>query len=132
MARRARKSDSVPAIEWIAGLCSLALVLGTLAFLAFQALHQQGQLPDLRLDVAAVTPTASGHTITVVVRNMSHQAAAEVAIEGVAAEGKGNNVRAEARLDYVPGLSERRAILVFQAPVNSAELKLRVLGYTTP
>jgi hypothetical protein len=29
-------------------------------------------------------------------------------------------------------LSERRAILVFQAPVNSAELKLRVLGYTTP
>ena len=132
MARRARANDSVPSIEWITGLASLVLVLGTLGFLAVHAVQQRDPLPDLRLHVDTVARSASQPAVTVVVRNVSQQAAAGVTIQGSVVEGRGKEVRAEAHLDYVPGLSERRAILVFPGPVRSDELDLRVLGYTIP
>jgi uncharacterized protein (TIGR02588 family) len=130
MARHPPKRDSVPPIEWVAGISSLILVLGTLAFLAFEALQSRAPLPDLRLAVESVSPTTVGHSVTVVVRNVSQQAAADVVIEGRATGGE--QARAEARLDYVAALSERRAVLVFPFPPDMDRLELRVLGYTTP
>jgi uncharacterized protein (TIGR02588 family) len=131
VARRRRQAHEVPTIEWITGLAGLAIVLATLGFIGYEAFR--GGAPSPRLEAAVETTGAvpSGFSATVAVLNASHQAAAEVVIEGVVQSGGGES-RSQARLDYVPGRSTRRATLVFPGAPDAGGVKVRIVGYTTP
>jgi uncharacterized protein (TIGR02588 family) len=128
---RARKRSDVPAIEWITGGIALVIVLGTLGFIGYEAFR--GGVDEPRLEVAVETTGAlpSGFSATVLVKNTTRRAAAEVLVEGMVRSGPGQQ-RSEVRLDYVPGLSTRRATLVFQRPPADGRVAVRIVGYTTP
>jgi uncharacterized protein (TIGR02588 family) len=132
MATRSRTRNGIPTIEWVTGGVGLAIVLGTLGFIAYEAFVGGPEAPHLTVAVETSGAAASGFSATVVVRNESRQAAAEVLVEGVLRSREGGEKRSEVRLDYVPGLSSRRATLVFPAPPDEGGVSIRIVGYTTP
>ena len=132
MAARGRKQDDVPAIEWVTGGIGLAIVLGTLTFIGYEALRGDAGRPALEAAVETSHTEPSRFFAVVVVRNTSRRAAAEVVVEGVARSKNGGEQRSEMRLDYVPGLSQRRVTLVFEGQPSEGGVAVRIVGYTTP
>jgi uncharacterized protein (TIGR02588 family) len=122
----------VAAIEWVTGGIGLFIVVSTLAFIGYEALRGDSGQPGLEVSVDTTHKEPSGFSVTVVVRNASRRAAAEVVVEGVLRPKNGHEQRSQVRLDYVPGLSERRATLVFGSPPSDGGVAVRILGYTTP
>jgi uncharacterized protein (TIGR02588 family) len=131
MTPRNRKKNGVPTIEWVTGVIGLAIVVGSLGFIGYEAFRDGPVDPQLEAVVERSGRSGAGFTCTVVVRNHSRQAAAEVLVEGVIRSRDGE-VRSEVRLDYVPGLSSRRATLVFPHPPGEDAVAVRIVGYTTP
>jgi len=128
MARTRRKAhQSIPAIEWVAGGAGLAIVLATLGFIGFEAFGTEPAPPDLHVTISDSTARSRGHAVEVIVRNDGQRAAASVVVEGVS-----GGARAEAHLDYVAGMSESTATLVFPAAAEPASIDVHVIGYTTP
>lgn len=132
MARRARKTNSVPTIEWITGLASLALVIAAMGFIAFEAIRDEGALPDLHVEVETIRPSGSGYAVTVTVRNDARQAAADVVVQAVWQGAGARAMTGDLQLDYVPGLSERQVTFVFPERPDPTGLELRVVAFTTP
>ncbi len=132
MARRRTRRDRVPTIEWITGLAGLAIVVGTLGAIGWEAVRGGTGGPALHVTLETVSDGPAGYVAGIVVRNASRQAAADVLVEGRMHAADGGETRSEVRLDYVPGLSERRAVLTFPSPPRPPGVALRVLGYTTP
>jgi uncharacterized protein (TIGR02588 family) len=131
MAKRRSTNDGVPAIEWVTGLVGLTIVAGTLAFIGYEALQGGSEQPRLEARIETTGPLPAGFSVTVVVRNSSRRAAAEVLVEGVL-RARGSEHRSEVRLDYVAGLSSRSATLIFPEAPASGGITVRILGYTTP
>ena len=92
----------------------------------------EGAPPALRVTVAGTRSSPGGFAADVVVDNEAPQAAANVLVEGIARGPDGDEVRSDATLDYVPGLSSRRATLLFPAPFSRDALRVRVRGFTIP
>ena len=132
MARRRTRRDGIPTVEWVTGLAGLAIVVATLGAIAWEALRAGSGAPALHVTLETVTEGPAGYVAGIVVRNASRQAAAGVVVEGRIQGADGGATRSEVRLDYVPGLSERRALLTFPSAPRPPGVALRVLGYTTP
>jgi uncharacterized protein (TIGR02588 family) len=130
MAARKRK-DGVPTIEWVTGVIGLAIVVSTLGFIGYEAFVDGPTDPQLEVTIETTGRAGAGFSATVMVRNQSRQAAADVLVEGVIRSRDGD-LRSEVRLDYVPGLSSRRATLVFPRAPGEDGVAVRIVGYTTP
>ena len=125
---RARR---IPAVEWVAGIGSLLIVLGTIGYLVLAARRSGSEVPELTVTVARVRESAGSFVVDVVVRNGSSRAAADVQLAGIPGARDGREAPPRARVDYVPGFSTREASLVFAVnPGNSAEV--RIIGYSVP
>jgi len=131
MAATRRKEPRLPAIEWITAAAGLAIVLGSIGFIAYGALAERGSLPALELSVVGGHDVGGGYATIVRVRNTGSIAAINVLIEGTLRRA-GELIRSEARLEYVPGRSDQHATLLFPVKPESDSLDLRVSGYTTP
>lgn len=132
MARRRTRREGVPTVEWITGLAGLAIVVAILGAIGWEAMRGGAGGPALHVTLETVTEGPGGYVAGIVVRNASRQAAADVLVEGRIQGADGGGTRSEVRLDYVPGLSERRAVLTFPSAPQPPGVALRVLGYTTP
>jgi uncharacterized protein (TIGR02588 family) len=124
-----RGHRQIPAAEWLASLIGGAIVLGTIGFLLFETVQRSDQEPALTVAVVQVRETGGSFVVDVEVRNASRGAAADVQLGG--ADRAGGQLRALARLDYVPGFSSRRASLVFDSDPGPAPA-VRVVGYARP
>jgi uncharacterized protein (TIGR02588 family) len=129
MSRTRRRQ--IPAAEWIASLISGVIVLGTIGFLAVEALRRDDQAPALTVSVVQVRKSAGSFVVDVDVRNLSRGAAADVHLAGSDVGSDGRYVQVQARLDYVPGFSTRRASLVFESDPGGAPA-IRIVGYGMP
>ena len=125
------KQRTLPPAEWIAGLISAAIVVGTIGFLAFEAARPGEQDPALRVVVLEVHARSGAFVVDVEVRNGSRGAAAGVHLVGSATAGGGQQLEAQATLDYVPGFSSARASLVFAADPGRAPT-VQIVGYARP
>ena len=132
MGARRRKENDVPTLEWMAGGLAFLIVVGTLAFIGFEAFRGGSNAPDLRVEIDAIAQANGGHSVAVLVRNVGHQAAARVIVEGMSRDERGREARVEAQLDYVPGLSEEHATLIFPFPPDRESMQVRVVSFTRP
>ena len=127
-----RSTGSAGPAEWAMAALSTLLVLGAVAFLLVEGLSEQ-RPPAFRVEVLEVRSAGGDFIAEVRVRNIGETTAADVEIEGRprgAAQARGE--RAAARLDYVPGGSERRVGLVFRTDPREHGVEARVVGYTMP
>src|SRR5687767_5064897 len=126
-----RRQRSIPRVEWAAGIVSLLIVLGTVGYLAYEGLVPGPDAPSLSVTVMRVRESDGSFVVDVAVRNSGRSAASDVHLAATARSPQADEARAQARLDYVPGLSTRHASFVFAFdPGKQAEV--RVIGYAEP
>jgi uncharacterized protein (TIGR02588 family) len=125
--------ESTPPLEWLASGIGLALTLGMLGLIGWQA-YQGTAAPPPMITVAAerIVQSGSGFVVEIAVRNRSPATAAAVEIEGALKQGGQTVETSKAILDYVPGNSERRGGLFFLEDPRPYQLELRPLGYAEP
>lgn len=129
---RARSASSPPLLEWLAGAFGLAIVVATIAFLAYQAITHEPAPPALTVSIEGIAGHEGGYVVEVAVRNASGSTAAEVEIEGTLSDRGRVIERSTARLDYVPGNSAQRAGLMFRGDPARRQLSVRAVGYREP
>jgi uncharacterized protein (TIGR02588 family) len=132
MPARRRKGQEIPPLEWIAGGLGVLVVAATLAFIALESYRGESDGPDLQAEVDSVNAGSGGYEVGVIVRNAGRTAARGVIVEGMSSDGRGRESRVQAELDYVPGLSQERATLIFPDRPDRAAVRVRIVSFTTP
>lgn len=122
-----------PAIEWVVGFVSAALVSCIIAFLSYEALFGGATPPDLAVSIDRVDRMRNGTLVEVIVRNDGDRTAAGVVAQVVTTGAAGQRIRKAIRFDYVPGHATRRgAFLLDDAGISPADLQLSIDGFTEP
>lgn len=117
--------------ERAASALGAAIVLGTIGFLGLETIRRGDDELALTVSVVQIREEAAGFVVDVEVRNQSRGAAAGVQLAGSDRGSDGRQLHSGVTLDYVPGLSSRRASLVFAVHPGSAPA-VRIIGYTRP
>jgi uncharacterized protein (TIGR02588 family) len=130
MARR--RPRQVPLVEWVAGLVSAVILLGTIGYLVYATLQPGSDEPILTVTVVQTRESDGSFVVDVEVRNRSRGAAADVHIAGRVRSVDSFEAHGEARVDYVPGFSTRRASLVFGVDPGGHGAVVRIVGYSRP
>lgn len=123
-----------PAVEWVVGSVSLALVACIIAFLAYEALFGGAAPPVLGVSIDRFERMNNGSTVVeVIVRNDGDRTAAGVVAQVVTMGAAGQRIRKTIRFDYVPGHATRRGAFLFDdAGISRADLQLSIDGFTEP
>lgn len=122
-------SSGTPALEWIASGIGLALTLGILGTIGWEAVKgEENKLPAIAISVERIVATEAGYAVEVTARNLSPATASHVEIEGQLAGGATSSMT----LDYLPGESERKGGLFFKEDPRTRQLEVRALGYEEP
>ena len=132
----ARKNPRrIPLLEWVSAAIGLVITVGLLGFLTVEVVRQDDGVPPLldALPVAiAVGREGRNHVVEVKVVNESYTTGAAVHIEGTLKRGGSDVETSSATLAYVPGMSERRAGLIFTRDPADYTVEIRVIGYERP
>ena len=131
--KKKQQEKPVPALEWGAAFLGLAVV-GTMGvFLTIEALSSEARLPPVLLvEPLNLTRGGSIYVLEVEVRNSTGQTGAAVNVEGTLKQGGREVETSSATISYVPGLSTRRAGLIFSRDPRRYAVELRVAGYAKP
>lgn len=125
------RAPRIPLVELVAGTIGLLIVLGTVGYLAFDTLRGGPQEPVLAVAILQVRQVEGAFAVDVEIRNGGRAAAADVHVAAVPGPGQPEGLRAQARIDYVPGQSAARATLLFAADPGPAP-DVHVVGYSAP
>jgi uncharacterized protein (TIGR02588 family) len=121
-----------PPLERLLGVLGGVLVVGLLAFLAYEGAVTPDTGPDLRARVERIERVGDNFVAHVRVTNDGGETAEGVTVVGeVRAEGRSVH-RATTTLSYVPAESGGEATLVFTFDPRRADLTVRAAGYEVP
>ncbi|QDP19071.1 hypothetical protein [Sphingomonas xanthus] len=116
-----------PLLEWTSAGLGLAVIIALLAILLLDsAKAPEDRIPDLSVTVDQLVPTRSGMAARFVISNASGQTASRVQVEG-----KAGGESATATVDYVPGRSDAKGVLLFSSATASPPT-VRVTGFELP
>lgn len=133
MAERRNGSAEASLLEWIAAATGLALLLGVLAVIGWEALHgDPGEPPTIALQVRRIAPSAGGFVVEIEAFNRSGGTAQSVEIEGALRGVSAPIETSSVSFDYIPGHSRRIGGLFFREDPRRHRLDLRALGYQEP
>jgi len=133
-ARRAddRDRDAPPPWEWGVAFLGLALVLGALGFMAYQAVAGDDSPPHVTVYTDAILPLDHGYLVQLRAVNQGGSTAAQLTVEGKLTGKNGRVEVGEAVIDYVPSHSYRQGGLFFSQDPRKYPLQLRAKGYAEP
>lgn len=124
--RDAAKPD---ALELIVTSISGVLFAAILAFLLWDA-RQPSDPPSFETSIESQEQRGSFAYITVAVRNLGDEAAREVEVRVVTDSGAQRD--AHFTLDWLPGRSARRGVVVLARRVALQRLRAEIIGYAKP
>ena len=119
--------------EWIVFAVGLALVLSTLAYLAYDAATITDAPPSI--EVSAGEPLQRPHNFIVPVTLINHgdQTAEGVVVEVTLESAGEEKERSELTVAFLPRGSTRKGWVAFQTDPRTVErIKARVMGYEKP
>jgi uncharacterized protein (TIGR02588 family) len=118
--------------EWFVALVGLAITLGTIGFVLWEAAFGDDGPPDVVVTVDSIREVQAGYLVSFQAENRGGQTAEGVDVEGVL-ERDGEEVEiAATTLDYVPAGSARRGGLFFERNPDAYVLSLVAKGYEQP
>ncbi|MEW6121906.1 MAG: hypothetical protein AB1698_04790 [Pseudomonadota bacterium] len=126
--RKHRAARAVPVLEWVCGLGGAAIAVAMMGFLTFEGLTRAQTPADLNIEVTGARETAAGLALDLRVVNSGGTTAADVSVRSSSEAGKGG----EATIDFVPRMSERRAVLILPAGTDPRTVSPMVQGYRDP
>lgn len=119
-------------LEWAVFAVSLAAVLATVGFLAWDAATVDGSSPDLRVELGPPEAGSGAFAVPVTVYNRGDQTAEGVHIE-VTLETPGSPPEtAEIEMAFVPRRSQREGWAIFRSDPRQGRLTGRAVGYEKP
>lgn len=118
--------------EWVSGGLGLALVVGMVGFIGFNALTTDPFVPAVTVDHLGTVRTPGGHVVRFRARNSSAATAAALTISGALYDGSTLLESSEVTLDYLPARAERHGGLIFQNDPAVHDLRLEARGYVDP
>ena len=123
-------------LEWGVFGVSLVLVLGTLAYLVYEATTLGDQPPIIEAQLGAPQQQAGEFAVPVTLINRGDQTAAGVMVE-VTLEGNGGGAAAETErsefsIPFLPRGATREGRVSFRTDPRLGRLQARVLGYEKP
>lgn len=119
-------------LEWAVFLVSLAVVLATVGFLAWDAATADGSSPDLHVELGLPEARSGAFAVPVTVHNRGDQTAEGVHIE-VTLEIPGTPPEtAGIEMAFVPRRSQREGWVTFRSDPRQGRLAGRAVGYEKP
>jgi uncharacterized protein (TIGR02588 family) len=127
-----QKLKDAPLWMWGIALLGLALVLGSIAFMLYEATAGDSSPPDLSVSVDSILPTRHGFLVEFQVVNEGGLTAEGLTVEGELRNGTESVEISNTTIEYVPSHSEREGGLFFTLDPRQYELQLRAKGYEKP
>jgi uncharacterized protein (TIGR02588 family) len=119
-------------LEWAVFAVSLAVVLATVGFLAWDAATADGSAPDLQVELGPPEARSGAFAVPVTVHNQGDQTAEGVHIE-ITLEIPGTPPEtAEIEMAFVPRRSQREGWATFRRDPRQGRLAGRAAGYEKP
>jgi uncharacterized protein (TIGR02588 family) len=121
-----------PLWMWGIALLGLALVLGSIVFMLYEAAAGDSSPPDVAVRVDSILPTRNGFLVGIRVVNEGGSTAEGLTVEGELRRGAESVETSNTTIEYVPSHSEREGGLFFTSDPRQYELRLRAKGYEKP
>lgn len=133
MAKRRNGPASASPLEWIAAAVGLALIVGLLAVIGWEAWRgEPGRTPEIEVRLVRIVASAGGFAVEIEAFNRSGGSAQSVEVEGELTGGGALDETSSVTFDYVPGHSRRSGGLFFRRDPRQGRLELRALGFQEP
>jgi uncharacterized protein (TIGR02588 family) len=117
---------------WGIALIGLALVMGSIAFMLYEAAAGDTSPPDVTLEVDSVLTTRNGYLVEFRAINNGGSTAEGLTVEGTLQNGTTSVETSNTTIEYVPSHSEREGGLYFTLDPRHYRLQLRAKGYEKP
>jgi uncharacterized protein (TIGR02588 family) len=117
---------------WGIALLGLALVLGSIGFMLYEAAAGDSSPPDVTLRVDSILPTRNGFLVEFRAINEGGSTAEGLTVEGELGNGTEVMETSNTTIEYVPSHSERKGGLFFTSDPRQYKLQLRAKGYEKP
>ena len=117
---------------WGIGLLGLALVLGSIVFMLYEAAAGDSSPPDITVKVQSIAPSRNGFLVKFRVINEGGTTAEGLTVEGELRNGTQSVEISDTTIEYVPSHSEREGGLYFITDPQQHELRIRAKGYEKP
>jgi uncharacterized protein (TIGR02588 family) len=127
-----QKLKDAPFWMWGIALFGLALVLGSIVFMLYEATAGDSSPPDVSVRVDSILPTRHGFLVEIRVVNEGGSTAEGLTVEGELRNGSESVEISNTTIEYVPSHSEREGGLFFTVDPRQYELQLRAQGYEKP
>jgi uncharacterized protein (TIGR02588 family) len=124
--------DKAPLWMWGIALTGLVLVLGSIAFMLYEAAAGDSSPPDVTLRVDSIHTTRNGYLVEFRAINLGGSTAEGLTVEGVLRKDTANVETSSTTIEYVPSHSEREGGLFFSFDPRQYRLQLRATGYEKP
>lgn len=131
--RRRQPQPARPAVEWIAGALSCALVVALIAFLFYRAVSEDAPTPDLSVTIEGIEQAAGGTIVRIAVANSGDAAASAVTVHAARRDAPEGDAGRQIEFDYVAGHAVRRGAFVFpDAAIAPGDLEVEIGGFVEP
>jgi uncharacterized protein (TIGR02588 family) len=129
--REQEKGMDVPIWEWIVAILGLVLIVGSIAYMVYQAVGDSSP-PNIVVHVGLVKPIHNGYLVQIRAINQGGSTAAGLMIKGELKDGNKAIETSETTIDYVPPQSEGEGGLFFKENPRNYKLEVRAEGYQEP
>jgi uncharacterized protein (TIGR02588 family) len=119
-------------LEWIVFAVSLAVVAGTVGFLAWDAVRGEDSPAALSVELGRPEPRDGVWAVPVTIRNRGHETAENVTVEVILETPGAEPERADFDAAFVPRQSKREGWVTFRSDPSRGRLSGRAAGYETP
>jgi uncharacterized protein (TIGR02588 family) len=126
------KIKDAPLWMWGIAFIGLALVLGSIVFMLYEAAAGDSSPPDVMVRVDSILTTRNGFLVTFQAVNEGGSTAEGLTVEGELRSGTDSLEMSNTTIEYVPSHSEREGGLFFTLDPRRYELQLRAKGYEKP
>lgn len=119
-------------LEWIVFAVSLAVVAGTVGFLAWDAVQGEDSPASLSVELGRPEPRDGAWAVPVTVRNRGDETAEGVKVEVTLERAGAPPETADFEAAFVPRRSQREGWVLFRSDPSRGRLSGRAAGYETP
>lgn len=118
--------------EWIFAFIGLALVVGAIGFMLYEALWESESPPDIKVQVESINEISSGYLVKFRAVNQGGATASEVMIEAELKRGEEKVETSQTTVDFLPARSTRKGGFFFKHDPRQFDLQIRPVGYRQP
>ncbi len=126
------KLKDAPLWMWGIAVLGLALVLGSIVFMLYEAAAGDSSPPDVSVRLDSIRPTQNGFLVEFRAINEGGTTAQGLTVEGELKNGTDRVETSNTTIEYVPSHSERAGGLFFKSDPRQYQLRLQAKGYEMP